>query len=75
MGYKIIPLDELKQDLEPWRDMLKKYGSPYYDMPFCTARMKTEPFEKYCNDVFGKTTMNDGLVLDLMSQNGCQLRF
>ncbi|MEN3473425.1 phosphoadenosine phosphosulfate reductase family protein [Acinetobacter baumannii] len=54
VGYKIIPLDELKQDLEPWRDMLKKYGSPYYDMPFCTARMKTEPFEKYCNDVFGK---------------------
>ncbi|MFX5998631.1 hypothetical protein ABTF05_19800, partial [Acinetobacter baumannii] len=54
VGYKIIPLDELKQDLEPWRDMLKKYESPYYDMPFCTARMKTEPFEKYCNDVFGK---------------------
>lgn len=54
VGYKIIPLDELKQDLEPWKDMLKKYGSPYYDMPFCTARMKTEPFEKYCNDVFGK---------------------
>lgn len=54
VGYKIIPIDELKQDLEPWKEMLKKYGSPYYDMPFCTARMKTEPFEKYCNDVFGK---------------------
>ena len=52
--YKIISLDELKQDLEPWKDMLKKYGSPYYDSPFCTARMKTEPFEKYCNDKFGK---------------------
>ncbi|MBO1280083.1 phosphoadenosine phosphosulfate reductase family protein [Acinetobacter nosocomialis] len=55
VGYKIIPLDELKQDLEPWKDMLKKYGSPYYDMPFCTARMKTEPFEKYCNEKFGKS--------------------
>lgn len=53
-SYKIISLDDLKQDLEPWKAMLKKYGSPYYDMPFCTARMKTEPFEKYCNDVFGK---------------------
>lgn len=52
--YKIISLGELKQDLEPWKDMLKKYGSPYYDSPFCTARMKTEPFEKYCNDKFGK---------------------
>lgn len=52
--YKIISLDELKQDLEPWKAMLKKYGSPYYDSPFCTARMKTEPFEKYCNDKFGK---------------------
>ncbi|ARG33889.1 TPA: phosphoadenosine phosphosulfate reductase family protein [Acinetobacter baumannii] len=54
VSYKIVAIDDLKQDLEPWKEMLKKYGSPYYDMPFCTARMKTEPFEKYCNDVFGK---------------------
>lgn len=54
VNYKIIQIDELKQDLGPWKEMLKKYGSPYYDSPFCTARMKTEPFEKYCNDVFGK---------------------
>lgn len=53
-SYKIVSLNELKQDLEPWREMVKKYGSPYYDLPFCTARMKTEPFEKYCNDTFGK---------------------
>lgn len=52
--YKIISLNDLKQDLEPWKAMVKKYGSPYYDSPFCTARMKTEPFEKYCNDKFGK---------------------
>ncbi|MEM9994718.1 MAG: phosphoadenosine phosphosulfate reductase family protein [Acinetobacter pittii] len=56
VDYKIISLNELKQDLEPWKEMLKKYGSPYYDTPFCTARMKTEPFEKYCNDVFGKNS-------------------
>lgn len=53
-SYKIIPLEDLKQDLEPWKEMVKKYGAPYYDLPFCTARMKTEPFEKYCNDKFGK---------------------
>jgi len=53
-GYKVIQLDDLKQDLQPWKDMLKKYGSPYYNTPFCTARMKTEPFEKYCAETFGK---------------------
>lgn len=52
--YKVIDLDELKQDLEPWKSMLAKYGAPAYDMAYCTARMKTEPFKKYCEDVFGK---------------------
>lgn len=52
--YKVIGLDELKQDLEPWKSMLAKYGAPAYDMAYCTARMKTEPFKKYCEDVFGK---------------------
>lgn len=54
VDYRVIKLDELKQDLKPWSEMLEKYGSPYFDMPFCTARMKTDPFEKYCNDKFGK---------------------
>lgn len=52
--YKVIGLDELKQDLETWKSMLAKYGAPAYDMAYCTARMKTEPFKKYCEDVFGK---------------------
>lgn len=52
--YKVISLDDLKQDLEPWKEMLMKYGAPAYDMPYCTARMKSEPFEKYCDDKFGK---------------------
>ena len=54
VAYKVIEIDDLKQDLKPWSEMLKKYGSPYFDMPYCTARMKTEPFEKFCNDRFGK---------------------
>ncbi len=53
-SYKIISLEDLKQDLEPWKEMLRKYGSPYYNTAFCTARMKTEPFEKYCADTFGE---------------------
>lgn len=53
-SYKIINLSDLKQDLEPWENMLSKYGAPAFDMPYCTARMKTEPFEKYCNNTFGK---------------------
>ncbi|RDF73038.1 phosphoadenosine phosphosulfate reductase family protein [Acinetobacter baumannii] len=53
-GYKVVGIDDLKQDLKPWEEMLSKYGAPAYDIPYCTARMKTEPFEKYCNDTFGK---------------------
>ncbi len=53
-SYKQISLSELKQDLEPWKEMLAKYGAPAFDMAYCTARMKTEPFEKYCDEKFGK---------------------
>ncbi|MGQ1193733.1 phosphoadenosine phosphosulfate reductase domain-containing protein [Acinetobacter baumannii] len=53
-GYQVVGIDDLKQDLKPWKEMLSKYGAPAYDIPYCTARMKTEPFEKYCNDMFGK---------------------
>lgn len=53
-SYKKISLSDLKQDLEPWKAMLAKYGAPAFDMAYCTARMKTEPFEKYCNEKFGK---------------------
>ncbi|WP_098715149.1 phosphoadenosine phosphosulfate reductase family protein [Acinetobacter baumannii] len=53
-GYKVVGIDDLKQDLKPWEEMLSKYGAPAYDIPYCTARMKTEPFEKYCNETFGK---------------------
>lgn len=52
--YRVIGLDELKQDLQPWRDMLAKYGQPTINTPFCTSRMKTEPHDKYCDDTFGR---------------------
>lgn len=52
--YEIINYDQCKQDLIPWQRMLSKYGHPYVGGAFCTDRMKTVPFTKYCKDHFGK---------------------
>lgn len=52
--YEIVSLDNIGPDLEPWKRMLNKYGHPYVGGAFCTDRMKTVPFTKYCQDVFGK---------------------
>jgi hypothetical protein len=52
--YTVVPLDACKPDLGPWRDMLQKYGLPYLGGAFCTERMKTVPFKKYCADTYGK---------------------
>jgi len=53
--YKVVPLGAIGEDLEPWIDMLKKYGTPYNPGGgFCTDRMKTTPYIRYCNDMFGK---------------------
>jgi len=53
-GYRVIGIDEIGHDLQPWRDMSLKYGLPYQGGAFCTRDMKTTPFEKYAKDVFGK---------------------
>lgn len=53
-GYRVVPIDEIGPDLQPWADMIKKYGVPYFGGPFCTDRMKLGPFTKYCNENFGK---------------------
>ena len=53
-SYKVVSIDDICQDLQPWKDMIKKYGVPYYGGAFCTDRMKLGPFTKYCNDNFGK---------------------
>ena len=38
-----------------WREMVKKYGAPYNPGgAFCTDRMKTTPYKKYCDQVYGK---------------------
>ncbi|MFQ0999740.1 phosphoadenosine phosphosulfate reductase family protein [Gilliamella sp. BG6] len=53
-SYRIISLDELTQDLQPFRDICYKYGTPYIHGAFCTRTMKLEPFTRYCNDKYGK---------------------
>lgn len=52
--YEQVGIDEINCDLEPWRRMLRKYGHPYVGGAFCTDRMKTVPFSKYCEEAFGK---------------------
>lgn len=51
--YKIIAVDEICNDLQPWIDACSKYGTPYIHGPFCTRTMKLEVFERYCKDAFG----------------------
>lgn len=54
VNYKIVRIDEIGDDLQPWRGMCAKYGTPYIHGAFCTDRMKTTPFKKYAEDKFGK---------------------
>lgn len=53
-SYSIVGIDEIKQDLKPFREMMKKYGTPYIGGMFCTDRMKLVPYTKYCKDKHGK---------------------
>lgn len=52
--YEKLSVEQIGPDLEPWRRMLRKYGHPYVGGAFCTDRMKTVPFTKYCNERYGK---------------------
>lgn len=52
-NFKVIPVNKLKQDLLGWTELLKKYGTPYMGGAMCTARMKTEVFNNFCDRMFG----------------------
>ena len=52
--YETVSIDQIGPDLEPWKRMLRKYGHPYVGGAFCTDRMKTVPFIKYCDERFGR---------------------
>src|SRR5471030_3134490 len=51
-GYKQISVDEIGYDLQLWRDICAKYGTPYIHGAFCTRTMKIEPFDRYCKENF-----------------------
>lgn len=53
-SYEELSVDEIGPDLIPWKRMLNKYGHPYVGGAFCTDRMKSVPFTKYCQERFGK---------------------
>jgi hypothetical protein len=51
--YQEVSLADCKPDLEPYRNYIAKYGVPYIQGAACTARMKTDPYDKWCRDKFG----------------------
>ncbi|GKV88497.1 phage N-6-adenine-methyltransferase [Pectobacterium carotovorum] len=51
-SYKVVSVDEIGPDLQPFRDACSKYGTPYVGGRFCTRTMKIEPFHRYCKDHF-----------------------
>ncbi|CAH9012069.1 putative protein NinC [Vibrio phage 284E43-1] len=54
-AYTVIDINDLKCDLVPWVEMMKKYGTPYNPGgAFCTDRMKLVPWTKYLNKKYGK---------------------
>lgn len=53
-SYTVVDINDIKPDLQPWRDMLKKYGTPYNPGgAFCTDRLKLVPWTKYLNEKYG----------------------
>jgi hypothetical protein len=52
--YHIVDIENIKPDLEPYRAMVNKYGTPTVASGWCTSRMKEEAHDKYCNDKYGK---------------------
>ncbi|HED5888888.1 TPA: phage N-6-adenine-methyltransferase [Salmonella enterica] len=55
-SYRVVDISEIGPDLQPWRDICSKYGTPYFGGPLCTRAMKTEVFQRYCADMFGKNS-------------------
>lgn len=54
VSYEICEIDQIGWDLSNWSKMMKKHGNPYVMGAFCTSKLKTEPYDKYCNEKYGK---------------------
>ena len=52
--YEEISIDDIGYNLIAWERILKKYSTPYMGGAFCTRAMKTDQFNKYARDLFGK---------------------
>lgn len=63
-GYKIISIDDIGPDLQPWVDITKKYGTPYFGGAFCTRTMKIEVCNHFCKDNFDNHQSWLGMRLD-----------
>ncbi|QDP61726.1 MAG: putative uncharacterized nin region protein [Prokaryotic dsDNA virus sp.] len=69
-GVGVVPvetdIDSIGWDMTVWCDMVKKYGVPYNPGgAFCTDRMKTTPYYKYCNEKYGKGNYTSWLGIRL----------
>lgn len=53
-SYSVIDINEICPDLEPYRQMVMKYGTPTVASSWCTSRMKEEVHDKYCDDTYRK---------------------
>lgn len=51
--HRVVSIDEIGQDLVPWRDMLRKYGAPDAARPHCTNKMKQRPYDDFIKAEFG----------------------
>lgn len=63
-GYKIVSIDDIGPDLQPWIDITEKYGTPYFGGAFCTRTMKIEVCNHYCKDNFSSYTTWLGMRID-----------
>lgn len=52
--HKVVNPEDLKFDLSIFEKLVKKHGNFTTGRPYCTARLKTQVFESYCNDTFGR---------------------
>ena len=47
--YTLVDINDINCDFIHFNQMMRKYGVPYIGGMFCTDRLKTTPFKKYCH--------------------------
>ena len=52
--HKVVNSEDLKWDLHLFKKILKKHGNFTVNRPYCTARLKTQVFDDYCKNTYGK---------------------